>query len=45
MKIHLPFSLAFLFHRLESDLEEELRSHIANRADDLGRGGLRTSIL
>ncbi|HEX7363163.1 MAG TPA: ABC transporter permease [Bryobacteraceae bacterium] len=34
--------LAYLFrrHRVESDLEEELRSHLANRADDLERRGL-----
>ncbi|MGH9581832.1 MAG: ABC transporter permease, partial [Bryobacteraceae bacterium] len=42
-----PFSsiraiLAFLLRRrrVESDLEEELRSHLANRADDLERRGL-----
>ncbi|MHB8486820.1 MAG: permease prefix domain 1-containing protein [Candidatus Acidiferrales bacterium] len=33
---------AKLFHRsqVESDVEEELRSHIRNRADDLERAGL-----
>ncbi|MGH9610814.1 MAG: ABC transporter permease, partial [Bryobacteraceae bacterium] len=40
MKIHLPFSFLFRRHRLESDLDEELCSHLANRADDLECRGL-----
>lgn len=47
MKKDIPFSslralLGFLFrrYRTEADLDEELRSHLANRAEDLERRGL-----
>ncbi len=38
----LRFRIATLFHtsRLRAEMEEELRSHIQNRADDLERSGL-----
>ncbi len=39
----LRFRIAALFHRsrLNTDMEEELRSHIQHRADDLERSGLK----
>ena len=39
---YLREALSAIFHRadVESDLDEELRSHIARHADDLERTGL-----
>ena len=42
----LRFRIATLFQRshMNAEIEEELRSHIQERADDLERSGLRESL-
>ena len=37
--VHLPPS-SFIVHEIDAEMEEELRSHIQLRADDLERSGL-----